>query len=510
MDFEHLLAAARNYAAAGNFRNAALAFEMALAGQPESTVAMCGLGHCLGQLGQRRAAIDLFLRAAPILAKAARKSCDPSPLLALARELQGIQAYRASLPAVDRALKVRPDSAPAHHQRALILDRLNRPEEARQSAARALTLAPRESNAAILLATLELRCGRAETARQLLAGVLALPADPNRARALFEMGRVLDRLDQTQEAFGHFAEAGRLVLSSPALSRFDLEGIYRDLADDQARCTTSWRTAQHVALAAPSPAPVFLIGFYRSGSTLLEQVLAAHPNIRSSGEAELLPLVIEELTRRVPGPGLHWTERLERLGPDGIEMLRAHYWKMAGQEAAYVPGEGCLLDKTTMNTVNIGLILTLFPTARIVFALRDPRDVLLSCFMQSFVPTPLTAQLLDWQRAARFYDALMRHWQVMRANLAAPAVDIRYEDLVADLRGALEPVLRHLGLDWHPEMARFHERARDAEVSTPSFADVAKPLYRSAKGRWLRYAEHFDGIAPLLKAHLEEHGYAAP
>lgn len=161
-----------------------------------------------------------------------------------------------------------------------------------------------------------------------------------------------------------------------------------------------------------------------------------------------------------------------------------------------------LLDKTALNTVHLDWILTLFPRARIIFALRDARDVLISCHLQSFAPSALTAHCDEWQESARFYAEVLGHWEAMREVHALSCVTLRYEALVADLRGSMHDVLAFLGLEWQPGMQEFQRGARARTISTPSYAEVVEPLYARAVGRWRPYARRDH-------AHRADHRTAA-
>ncbi|MBL8532351.1 MAG: sulfotransferase [Betaproteobacteria bacterium] len=508
MDAVQLIAQGRTAVQRGDYDSARASFEEVLRIAPQSDIALGGLGHCLARLGRVREARERLLEAARLLQRPARKSGNVDPLLDLAHELHGLLAFESSVAVIDAALKIRPAAARGHHLRAQALARMNRHEEARVSALRARTLAPHASNAAILLATIDIELGKLDEARALLETVVGRPGDPDLGRALFELGRVLDRQGDAPRAFESISRAGRLALSRLPAGRFDENAVPSRLALERTLCTA--RFVEETADEGEARSPVFMIGFYRSGTTLLEQVLDAHPQVSTSDEHDIVPRVIRHLGRQAESPGEHWTRTFRAVGPVGRQKLRALYWTLAEDRVgrALEPSER-FVDKTAMNTLHAGFIRALFPRAPVVFCLRDPRDVLLSCFMQAFTPDPLTAHFLDWTAAARFYDAVMSHWEHMRGELGIACVEIRYEDVVRDLRQAVAPVLSRMGLEWQDAQASFHEHARGKVISTPSFADVSRPLYRSAEGRWRRYAKEFDGIAQWLDPHAIRYGYGA-
>jgi hypothetical protein len=280
----------------------------------------------------------------------------------------------------------------------------------------------------------------------------------------------------------------------------------QELARTQALCDTAF-FEHHRTDDAPTAAesPVFLLGYLRSGTTLLEQVFSAHPAVTVTNETALMPSVLREL-RRLGGDNGDWLTQLEHLGAGALAHLRAHYFAEA-RSRFKVPAGGMLLDKTAMNTLNIALINLLFPQARAIFAVRDPRDVAISCFMQPFDLSPITVHWLDWEDGARMYAETMSFWRAMRQRLSLHVAVSRYEHLVEDLRGAVEPVLAHCGLAWHDDCARFHAHQRSEAIRTPSYAQATRPLYRGSVGRWRAYAEPIGVISPVLAPALMDFGY---
>jgi len=165
------------------------------------------------------------------------------------------------------------------------------------------------------------------------------------------------------------------------------------------------------------------------------------------------------------------------------------------------------IDKVALNSIDAGFISVIFPEANILFALRDPRDVCLSCFMQPFTASPATVNLLSWQGVARQYSAVMDLWLYLREIIQPRYLELRYEDTVSDFEATYRRVFDLLNVDWRPEVTEFHQRAHGRYIHTPSFAAVSQPLYNSAVARWRRYESHFDTILPELNRFIEVFGY---
>jgi hypothetical protein len=245
-------------------------------------------------------------------------------------------------------------------------------------------------------------------------------------------------------------------------------------------------------------APVFLVGFPRSGTTLLDTVLMGHPGV----------LVLEEepILERV-GAELGGMERLAGLAAAEAESLRTLYFDEVDKLLPEAPAH-IVIDKLPLNLLAIPLIHRLFPDARIVFAQRHPCDVVLSCFIESFAINDAMANFLDLGDAARLYDLVLTFWQRCRDGLPLAVHDVRYESLVADLEGEARPLLDFLGLPWHDAVLDHQRTARArGTILTPSYSQVIRPLYREAIGRWQRYREQMAPALPLLAPWAAQLGY---
>ena len=256
------------------------------------------------------------------------------------------------------------------------------------------------------------------------------------------------------------------------------------------------------AADGPAAGHIFLMGFMRSGTTLLEQTLAVRPDVASMEEQEALTLGVETFLGR--------PEQLHSLRDADEALLdrcRADYWAQVRRYGVDPSGK-VFLDKNPMKAVKLPLIARLFPDARIIISLRDPRDVVLSCFKLRFTVTSYTYPMLDIEDAARFYSAYMALMHSWLERLPIQPMIYRHEDLVADFDGHLHAVCDHVGLPWREEMRDIGARVRDGRVSSPSAVQLRNGLDRSGLGAWRRFASELAVVQPLLQPWAERFGYA--
>jgi hypothetical protein len=262
-----------------------------------------------------------------------------------------------------------------------------------------------------------------------------------------------------------------------------------------------WRVSDRGAPSTTS-GPVFLLGFPRSGTTLLEEVLASSDDVLAIDERPTLDEA-EEAFLTDPG-GL---ERLAGASEDTLDGYRASYWERV---RAFVgePGNRVLLDKQPTRTASLPLIARLFPTAKVLFAIRDPRDVVLSCFRHAFAVNRWTYAFVSLQGAAQLYDATMRLALAYRAALPLDIREVRHEALVTDFESETRALFGYLGVEWTREIESFATRAKDRPIRTPSANQIRRGLNTSGFGRWRNYEQELAPVLPILKPWIERLGYA--
>jgi hypothetical protein len=244
-----------------------------------------------------------------------------------------------------------------------------------------------------------------------------------------------------------------------------------------------------------------MMGFFRSGTTLLEQVLASHPDVRTLEERATLDELAFEFFQNDEA-----LDRLSTLSDSRTAEVQADYWRRV-RSFGVEPADKVFVDKLPLSTLWTPLIVKVFPEARILFARRDPRDVVLSCFRHRFHATPLMHEFTDIMRAAMFYDGVMGLYEIYQEKLAPPARICRHEDLVNGFDEEAGEICAFLGIPWREEMRDFVQTARSREVRTPSAPQVVRGLYASGIGQWRAYAPAIPEILQILAPWVDRFGY---
>ena len=350
-----------------------------------------------------------------------------------------------ALHAYDQALALKPDYAEAHHNRLELLEKLNRENALVGALADARKHAGEDPRFALAEARLCKRRKDFQGALQLLETMPALSDVVVKGVSLALRGEVCDRLGDTAGAMAAFREANARMAEAPKWQRVDPRR-FRRRAREMLELLEQWR--DHPP-SAPGPSvtgvrqdPVFLVGFPRSGTTLLDTILRTHSMIEVVEESPALDRaetllrantasLLEALERRDPAP---W----QRAREEYYTELERHCTKAA--EATRV-----IIDRYPLHAARVPMIKSLFPSARFLLALRHPCDAVLSCFMQQFAPNDAMANFFTLEDSARLYDLVMRAWQESNELWDLPVRMVRYEDLIGDLEGTVQPVLAFLG-----------------------------------------------------------------
>lgn len=454
------------------------------------------IGVSLAKLGHADDAVAVFREAIAL-----QPNSPPLQMrLGWALELQGdLVSARA---AHERALALKPDYTEVLGRLAYLATRRGDIAEARSLAEQALALDVNQSSAQLALSTAEIEEKQYPAAEIRLTRLLTNPqlSDTDRYVAIGLMGDLYDRQGRMDKAFAQYEKANAVGHRLPGTT-YGSHSMF-DVVKNLTGYMEKAEPPPHQRQSGNTPAAhVFLIGFPRSGTTLIEQVLACHPAIATLEEKDTLADAIRAYFGRPQD-----LEKLWSAGETDLAHQRELYWnRVRGYGVA--PEGKVVVDKTPINTIYLPLIARLFPDARIVFALRDPRDVVLSCFRRRFKTNALTSEFTTIKRTAQFYDAVMRLAEIYRAKLNLGYHYIYHESLVDSFEFQLRKLCDFLGLPWTDAFWSFADQSKTRGVNTPSSVQLVRGLNSEGIGQWRHYRPQMEGVLPLLDPWVLRFGY---
>ncbi len=500
---------------AGNEHAACKAFQEAVSLDDFLAVAHYQLGNCLRQSGDAAAAEqslktaiarDASLRQAYIslaylylnLGKRDRASTTLQALAAahptdmplhhqVAELLANMGCHAQAVTLYEDCAHQHPHSSQTRVQLGQSLQKLGRFDEAAQAYLAAIESDP-DSDAAYLLLAHTRRMQPADSP-MLKRFEIAL-ANPKLSEATiqcihFSLGKMYDDLGNYAQAYAHFRAANEL---QHRRVQFDRQALVAYVASLKQVFNREF-FQNRPALIPSSPMPVFIVGMLRSGTTLVERILASHPRVFGLGETELVDKLAEGLATRI---GVPYPECVTRLNKDLVTKMRAEIqaqWPAEVQSVTYV------VDKNPLNFMHLGLIACVFPGVTIFHCVRDPLDTCLSIYFQYFAH-PRNNYAYDLDDIGFFFTQyldLMEHW---RTVLPVPIHEIRYEALVEDPEKTARALLSATGLPWHPDCLEPHKHTDT--ISTASLWQARQPIYTSAVGRWQHYSTQLESLRKAL------------
>eukprot|EP00439_Symbiodinium_sp_Y106_P088113 s1_g649.t1 len=484
----------------GKTREAMTAYDKAVGLDPDFAGTYLNRGTLHAELGNVPASIKDFetvMRLQPD---------DPQGYLNLGQLQLAQGAFANARDTYQAGLGARPNGPMLLLGLANALERLGDLDGAFAAAEQVLKQLPDLPGALRIWSSVKRRQGSAEEARDRLERVSVAKLPPGGRRLIHgELAQVYDRLGEAADAFDHFVAQNNAAAEQLADSPFDKSSYMSQVTDLKDAFTADWVgswTLVDPADLEPVPAPVFLVGFPRSGTTLLDQFLDAHSDIDVIEELPVL-LPVRDAVAEAGG----YPQGLATLSVDKINELRRLYLSEL-TKAGFDPAATTVVNKLPLNIIHVGLIARVFPDAKFIFSLRHPADAVLSCFMQDFQLNASMAHFLTLKDSASLYDAVMSLWGQYRDLLSLNVAEVRYEELIVDPQAALSDVMALLELAWEEEQGDHvaHANARGS-IRTPSYGQVTQPLYNRAADRWRRYETQLEGILPRLQPFVGEFGY---
>lgn len=481
---------ASSLAEAGRAEEAIAALERFVTLEPRDLAALRELANLLRHVYRDREAAEFLERAVRL------EPGDASLHLELAEQYATLWEPLAAERAFREVLRLDPANRSAHIQLALLLEHSNREAEI------GLLLAAAERDRVDPGVLHFLRALVHRRNRDFAAGLEELdrvPPDIEPIRQAQLRGEFQDRLGNSDDAFAAFSEMNRLFRLDPSDPVRRGKSVRDGLAGDLATVSEDWARSWQPLQAEPHRPPLFLVGFPRSGTTLLDTMLMGHPSIQVLEERPPLRLVED---------ALGGIDRLPDLTSEEASALRRRYFDEVRRHVDLRP-DTLLVDKSPLHMNKVPLIRRLFPEAKFILALRHPCDVVLSCFITSFRLNDSMSSFVDLDTAAEYYDLSFAYWTRCIEVLPAEVATVRYEDVVEDAEGELRRLLSFTDLEWQPAVLDHAATARARGlISTASYSQVTEKIYARASGRWQRYRKHLEGVLPKLEPWVRRFGYS--
>ena len=444
----------------GELDGALQAARSALALRPDSPDAQGFVGYMLGRLDQFEEAVEY------ITASLTTRPANWVALTHLSSILFWLNRSEELIVWLERALAANPNLAAAHQMLGALYRGLGRTEEARRELEMAVALAPASGIYHRVLG--ELKTYQPDDPQLAQMNRLLPEALPQAEQAglQFALAKAYADLGDHKRTFAHLIDGNRIVRRQIVYHEAQVLGVFEHVKEVFTPEFVKARSGQ----GDTSNMPVFIVGMPRSGSTLVEQILASHPAVCGAGENRGFPRACKPHVQQFPDDVLN-------VSADQLREIGTKYLGLIRREAS---GVLRVTDKLLANFLLVGLIHLVFPNARIIHALRDPLDTCLSCFATHFAESqPFAYELGELGRYYCAYRSLMDHWRAVLPE--GTILEIHYENVVGDLEGEARRMIAHCGLRWDPACLEFEKSPR--AVWTASAGQVRRPLYRTSIGR---------------------------
>jgi len=484
----------------GQLKEAVESHEKAIELKPDYAEAYSNRGNALSDLGLLKEAVESHEKAIELKPGYAEAYSNRG------KALSDLGLLKEAVASYEKAIELKPDLGFAHTNLCDLYEKNNMVTELKNALHHAQEALPKNNPELLfIMALLASREKRFEEARDLLELVTVerlLPRTRQRHSEL--LSKTYDRLGEFSSAFSQFEITNDIVKQSSAAQQFSAQRYL----DRVSKTSESWANAAKIkwpATQAPTNpySLAFLVGFPRSGTTLLDTILRSHPEVLVVEEKHM----VESMRARIGG--LATIDLLTRLDDNQIAELKKAYFEELCSQVKPDGSHKLIIDKLPLNITDVGLIHRVFPDSKFILALRHPYDCVLSCFMQNFQLNDAMANFLTLQQSSELYDAIMSLWVHYNNALDLDVGILKYEDIVQDLQGTAEPLLNFLGLDWHDNLLNYQQTALSRGIiKTPSYNQVTQGLYTQAIGRWKNYQDQIKGIVPLLEPWAERFGYS--
>ena len=316
------------------------------------------------------------------------------------------------------------------------------------------------------------------------------------------LGKDYDKIKHYKKAFNCFKKSNSLVSLSVESQLYNPKNYQNQISQLTISYSKVNKLKWENKIENKIISPVFLIGFPRSGTTLLDNILSSHPNICTLEEKPMIAMVKKSLNK------LASYENLKKLNLHDLQNLQEIY---LDELTKYLPNKllhgKVFIDKLPLSIIDVSLILRIFPKAKFILAIRHPLDCILSCFMQTFNLNDAMANFLNLKNTAELYNKSMKLFDIYESIFKLDLHLIKYENLIFSLKDETTKLLKFLDLNWEKEIDNYRSNALDKKINTPSYNQVTEKIYTRASGRWKNYKNEMHDIMPIMQFWIEKWGY---
>jgi len=405
-----------------------------------------------------------------------------------------------------KTIKINPQNIKAHQNLMESYENLNKEKDLIQAIINAKKLIGDNPVIRLYESVILYNSNKFVEAKDLLEKISFDDADlKNESKRIITLANSCDRLGDNEKAYNYFVEANNLFLNLRKVNLFDKNKYIKIIKDRVDFFTKSniqkWNKLK---LSNEKQDPIFLVGFPRSGTTLLDTILRSHPLIEVVEEKPIINQLVDSLNK-LSNKGL---KNLEKINEIQVEKLRKIYFDSFDTQIKNKNKSKIYIDKLPLNIVYAGEIIRIFPNAKFIVLIRHPYDCVFSCFMQNFELNDAMANFSNLGDAARLYDYVMSLWMQYLSIFKINYCEVKYENLIKDFKPTVSSVLKFLNLPWDNSVAAYTKTAKERDnIATPSYNQVIKPLYSHASGRWKRYEKQMSNTDIFLKKWLEKYNY---
>jgi len=483
-----------------NFDKAKQLLQKATQIQPNNADAHNNLGSVQKETGENQKAINSYEKAIRINPNYANTHNN------LGVVLKEVGKYQKAISCFEKAIENQPNLRLAHQNLMDIYEVTNQEKELRTALLKARTLLKDNPITKLFEGILLNRNENFFEAKKCLETISFKASEVNKEiLRVSTLAKCYDRIGDSDKAFNYFIKTNNLILQQTDVKIFNKNRYLQKIKTRRKFFTKSkvnkW---SNLKLSDKRQDPTFLVGFPRSGTTLLDTILDSHPMIEVLEEKNMVEKFINSLSE-LPSGGL---DDLENMQDDQLKKIRDIYFNSLEKMVKNKDNSKLYIDKLPLNIIYAGEIFRIFPNAKFILSLRHPCDCVLSCFMQNFKLNDAMANFLSLDDAAYLYDSVMNLWTQYTSIFSINYYEIKYENVVENLESAVRSILNFLELPWDNSVLEYLKTAKKRDrISTPSYTQVIKPIYSHASGRWKRYIKKTSNVYSILEPWIKKFNY---